>query len=236
VFPEDPESDHMGIREQKQPGLFYVGLCLAGGRIRGHQLREIGLLSKKYAAPGLDRVVCTNKQNIIMLNIPAAHLAALEKDLAAYGYTTNPTNFRLGCVSCTGIEFCNLALAETKNRMVLLVEQLEKECGFYQDKIRIHFSGCTSSCGQHQIADLGFRGAQTRVNGVMTECFDLFIGGKLGAGARFNELLKGKILAPDIHKTVGTLLKYYQDKQLPGESFSAFSQRVPKDELKAILV
>ena len=92
--------------------------------------------------------------------------------------------------------------------MVLLVEQLETECAAYKEKIRIHFSGCPSSCGQHQIADIGFRGGSTRVNGVPTECFDMFIGGKLGAGARFNELVKGKVLATDIHRTVGKLLNY----------------------------
>jgi ferredoxin-nitrite reductase len=98
-------------------------------------------------------------------------------------------------VSCTGIEFCNLAVAETKNRMLALVEELEAQSGWYKDKIRIHFSGCPSSCGQHQIADIGFRGARTKVGGEMVDAYDAFIGGRLGANRRFNDLLKGKIIA-----------------------------------------
>ncbi|MCE0485128.1 MAG: hypothetical protein LV479_12940 [Methylacidiphilales bacterium] len=235
VFPEDPETDHLGVNEQKQPGLWYVGISFAGGRTRGEQLAKVAELSKKYAAPGLDRITTTNKQNLLLLNIPEKNLAALQAELDAANLSWRPSNFRKGCVSCTGIEFCNLAIAETKNRMVLLVEQLEKECAFYQDKIRIHFSGCPSSCGQHQIADIGFRGGSTRVNGVPTECFDMFIGGKLGAGARFNELVKSKVLASDIHRTVGKLLSYYTANRQSGEPFHAFAARTPKEQIKAAL-
>jgi ferredoxin-nitrite reductase len=234
-FPTDPDSDHLGIQEQKQPGLYYVGISFAGGRVRGYQLQTLAALSKKYAAPGLDRIATTNKQNLILLHIPEKNLEPLKRELDEAGLVWNASNFRKGCVSCTGIEFCNLALVETKNRMIGLVDQLERECADYKDNIRIHFSGCTSSCGQHQIADIGFRGAMTRVNGSMTQCFDLFVGGKLGDHARFNELLKGKILPGDIHSSIGKLLRHYQAHRLEGESFADFAVRAPKDELRAVL-
>ncbi|PTX99378.1 ferredoxin--nitrite reductase [Verrucomicrobia bacterium LW23] len=234
-FPVDPESDHLGVQEQKQPGLYYVGVSFAGGRTRGHQLAAMAELSARYAAPGKDEINFTNKQNLILLNIPEKNVDALKKELTDRGFIYEASNFRRGCVSCTGIEFCNLAIAETKNRMIQLVGELERECSFYQDKIRIHFSGCPSSCGQHQVADIGFRGAVTRVNGVPTEAFDMMIGGKLGHDARFNELIKGKVLARDVHKTVGRLLHYYQDNRLADEAFADFTRRVNKDELKAAL-
>ena len=235
VFPEDPETDHIGIHEQKQAGLYYVGISFAGGRTRGAQLAKIAELSKKYAQSGLDRITTTNKQNLIMLNIPEMNLVALKSELDENGFSYSPSNFRKGCVSCTGMEFCNLALAETKNRMVLLVEQLETECASYKEKIRIHFSGCPSSCGQHQIADIGFRGGSTKVNGVPTECFDMFIGGKLGANARFNELVKSKVLASDLHKTIGKLLNYYTSNRVADEPFHSFAARTPKEQIKAAL-
>jgi ferredoxin-nitrite reductase len=235
VFPTDPETDHIGVREQKQAGLWYVGVCFAGGRVRGHQLRKLGELARKYAAPGQDSLGATNKQNIILFNIPEKNVEALKAELDANELVWNPSNFRQGCVSCTGIEFCNLAIAETKNRMMELVGQLETECQDYKGKIRIHFSGCPSSCGQHQIADIGFRGGLTKINGVSTECFDMFIGGKLGDKARFNELIKGKIPSTQIHKTIGTLLRFYEAKKLPNELFADFAKRLPKDEIKAAL-
>ena len=173
-------------------------------------------MAAKYCAPGQDQIRLTNKQNLIIANVPEANLAALQAELDAHGFDYRPGNFRKGCVSCTGIEFCNLAVAETKNRMLELIEQLEATSGWYKDKIRIHFSGCPSSCGQHQIADIGFRGARTKVGGQMVDAFDAFIGGRLGQNRRFNELLKGKILARDVHLFIDRLLRVYDSKKQPG--------------------
>jgi ABC-type cobalamin/Fe3+-siderophores transport system ATPase subunit len=104
----------------------------------------------------------------------------MRKEMDELGLVYEASNFRKGCVSCTGIEFCNLAVAETKNRMIELIRQLETTSSWYKDKVRVHFSGCPSSCGQHQIADVGFRGAKTKVGGKMVDAYDLFVGGRLG--------------------------------------------------------
>lgn len=231
--PKDQETDHLGIHAQKQAGLYWVGVNFAGGRIRGGQLEKIAGLAEKYAAPGLDAIRLTAKQNLLLLNIPEANLPALKAGLDAAGLVYNSSNFRKGCVSCTGVEFCNLAVAETKNRMIDLVDQLEAASGWYKDKIRIHFSGCPSSCGQHQIADIGFRGARTKVNGEMVDAFDAFIGGRLGHNRRFNELLKGKILAKDVHLFIDKLLRFFDSKKIDGETFAEFCDRVPKEEILA---
>ena len=195
VFPRDQETDHMGIHAQAQPGLYWVGLTFPGGRIRNGALAGVGRLAKKYCEADQDFVRLTNKQNLIIPHVPEGNLPAMKDEMDKLGLVYDSSNFRKGCVSCTGIEFCNLAVAETKNRMIELVEQLETTSGWYKDKIRVHFSGCPSSCGQHQIADIGFRGAKTKVGGKMVDAYDLFVGGRLGRDSRFNELLKGKILA-----------------------------------------
>ena len=235
--PADPETDHLGVIAQKQPGLHAVGVSFAGGRVRHGTLAACGGLAQRYAAPGLDTVRLTNKQNLILLNVPAANLPRLLRDLDAAGLVYQPSNFRRGCVACTGIEFCNLAIAETKNRMIRLVEQLEANSGWYQDKIRVHFSGCPSSCGQHQVADLGFRGARTKLpSGEQVDAFDLFIGGRLGEGARFNELLKGKILASEVHVVIDKLLRFYDaNRRGADEPFAKFFDRTPKAEFLAVL-
>lgn len=234
-FPVDPESDHLAVRSQKQNGLYYVGVSFAGGRARFHQLKAIADLARRFCAPGQDAIRATNKQNLIILNIPEANVEPIKKEIEAMGLVWNPTNFRQGCVSCTGIEFCNLAIAETKNRMIELVAQLEKQCAFYDEKIRIHFSGCPSSCGQHQIADIGFRGGMTKVNGVSTECFDMFLGGKVGRDARFNQLVKGKVLSTEIHNVIEKVLRYYQEKRNSDEAFADFCSRTSREEWTAAL-
>ncbi|HEY2343047.1 MAG TPA: nitrite/sulfite reductase [Chthoniobacteraceae bacterium] len=231
----DQETDHIGVHPQKQEGLYWVGVCFPGGRIYDGSLRKIADLAAKYCAPGKDGIRLTNKQNLIIVNVPEANLAALQADLDALGLDYKPTNFRRGCVTCTGIEFCNLAVAETKNRMITLIDQLETQSGWYKGKIRIHFSGCPSSCGQHQIADLGFRGARTKVGGETVECYDAFIGGRLGHNRRFNQLLKGKVLAKDVHLFIDKILKIYEAKKQGEETFADFTDRVPKAEILAEL-
>jgi len=229
--PKDQETDHLGIHAQKQAGLFWVGVNFAGGRIRNSQLEKIADIVEKFAAPGKDAIRLTAKQNLLLLNIPEANLPALKAALDAEGFVYESSNFRKGCVSCTGIEFCNLAVAETKNRMIELVDQLELNSGWYKDKIRIHFSGCPSSCGQHQIADIGFRGARTKVNGEMVDAYDAFIGGRLGQNRRFNELLKGKIIAKDVHLFIDKLLRFFDSKKIAGETFAEFCDRATREEI-----
>lgn len=231
VFPKDQESDHMGIHPQKQAGLYWVGICFAGGRIHNQALEKIGVLAQKYCVSGQDRICLTNKQNLIIANVPEANLPALKAELDAHGLVYEPSNFRRGCVSCTGIEFCNLAVAETKNRMIALVDQLEATSGWYKGKIRVHFSGCPSSCGQHQIADIGFRGAKTKHRGVQVDAYDMFVGGRLGQNRRFNELLKGKILRDDVHLVIDALLRHYEANKQGGETFSEYCERTPKEVL-----
>ncbi|HEX5176492.1 MAG TPA: hypothetical protein VFV83_05655 [Chthoniobacteraceae bacterium] len=233
--PRDQEVDHLGIHKQKQGDLFWVGLCFPGGRLRNGALGHVSALAAKYCAPGHDSIRLTNKQNLLIINVPEANVAALKDELDALGLDYNPGNFRRGCVSCTGIEFCNLAVAETKNRMMSLVQQLEATSGWYKDKIRIHFSGCPSSCGQHQIADIGFRGAKTKVNGQQVDAYDAFIGGRLGHNRRFNELLKGKIIATDVHLFIDRLLRVFDSMKQDGETFADFTDRVPKAEILAKL-
>ncbi len=231
VFPEDPETDHLGIHPQKQPGLFYAGISVAGGRVRSGDLFKVAELAKTYCAPSLDSIRTTNKQNLILLNIPEKNIAPLKAAMCDAGLVWAPSVFRRGCVSCTGMEFCNLALAETKNRMVALISELENECSFFDhenEKIRIHFSGCPSSCGQHQIADIGFRGGRTQIGGIPVECFDLFVGGKLGDKAKFSTQVKGKIPAAHLASNIRRVLEFYTQNRQAGESFSQFAARHDK--------
>jgi ferredoxin-nitrite reductase len=232
---KDQETDHIGVHKQKQDDLYWVGVCFPGGRMRHGALGKIGALAAKYCAPGQDQIRLTNKQNLLIVNVPEANLAALKAELDTHGFDYAPSNFRKGCVACTGIEFCNLAVAETKNRMLVLVDELEAQSGWYKGKIRIHFSGCPSSCGQHQIADIGFRGARTKVNGEMVDAYDAFIGGRLGANRRFNDLLKGKIIAKDVHLFIDKLLRVYDAKKQGDETFAEFTDRVKKDEILTAL-
>lgn len=231
-MPKDPETDHFGVHEQKQTGLHYVTVSCLGGRIHADKLRQIAELSETF---GDGQLRNTNKQNIIIPNVPKANLKTLLNELDARGLLYEGSQFRKGGVSCTGIEFCNLAVAETKNRLMLLVDQLEEMCPNFDRKIRFHFSGCPSACGQHQIADIGFRGMQTRENGEIADAFDIYLGGGLGANRKFNELVTRKLPSRDLHHYVARVIKFYDANKSNGESFKDFYARTGRDKFEAEL-
>ncbi len=231
VHPKDQEADHFGINPQKQAGLHYVGISCLGGRITAATLRRLCEIAREF---GSGRLCNTNKQNILILDVPDANLPGLKQALDAAGLVYTASNIRKGGVSCTGIEFCNLAVTETKNRLMLLVEQLD-ELGGFDGKLRIHFSGCPSSCGQHQIADIGFRGTKVKVDGVQVDAFEMFIGGRLGEGRRFNQLVKSKVPSTDLHLVVKRMLDYYRANRQGAEGFSDFCARVPLEQISAAL-
>ena len=197
-------------------------------------MRTIADLTEKYGEMGKTGIRGTNKQNLVITYIPEKNVASLKKDLESAGLVVEPSNFRKGCVSCTGIEFCNLAVGETKNRMIRLVGELEQISSHYKDKVRIHFSGCPSSCGQHQVADIGFRGATRTVDGVKKEYFDMFLGGKTGADAKFNVLIQPKVPYEEVHLYIDKVLRAYEGKKQGTETLTRWLGRTPKDDLKAI--
>ena len=83
--------------------------------------------------------------------------------------------------------------------------------------------------------DRAFRGARTKVNGEMVDAYDAFIGGRLGKNRRFNELLKGKIIAKDVHLFIDKVLRVFDSMKQDGETFADFTDRVPKEQILAAL-
>ena len=231
VRPKDAESDHFGVTPQKQKGLFYVGVSCLGGRISAEKLKKLCEISTGFSE---GRLRNTNKQNIVLLDVPEAKLPALKKALDEAGFVYEASHFRKGGISCTGIEFCNLAVVETKNRMMVLIEQLEA-MGLDPGKLRIHFSGCPSSCGQHQVADLGFRGTKVKVDGQQEDAFEMFVGGRLGDGRRFNDLVKSKVPSKTLHLTVRKAIEFYLANRKGTESFTDFCSRTPREQISAAL-
>jgi ferredoxin-nitrite reductase len=87
-----------------------------------------------------------------------------------------------GLVSCTGAEFCNLAVIETKARALKIARALETK--IHSGKpIRLHWSGCPAGCGNHTVADIGLLGVKAKVDGKVVDAVDVFVGGSSGRSA-----------------------------------------------------
>jgi len=175
-----PEAtDHLGVFRQKQPTLSWVGLLVPVGRVTGDQLAEVARLAEGY---GTGEVRLTVDQNVIVPHVPDARLGNLTAEPLLKVLRYDPSQIMRGLVSCTGIEFCNLAVIETKSRALQIARTLEAKV-HHGRPIRIHWSGCPAGCGNHTVADIGLLGTKAKVDGKAVDAVDVFIGGSSGPRA-----------------------------------------------------
>ncbi len=221
--------DHYGIHAQMQEGLSYIGVPVIGGRVTSDQWDAVADLAEEYG-DGTARL--TVMQSFYIPNIKTENAEIVAAKLAEIGLPVNVSAVRSGMVACTGIQYCNLAVAETKNRAKDVVMWLDENMKFSEaEHLRVNLNGCPNSCGQHWIADIGFQGAIKTVEGVKKEHFDVFLGGQLGSDARFNKLVK-RIPAEDVPMAIKTLSETYSAQKQGEESFADWVARYSKEELQ----
>jgi ferredoxin-nitrite reductase len=173
-------ADHLGVSMQKQPGLAAVGLCVPTGRVNPAQMQELARLAEHY---GDSQIRLTTGQNVILPNIAAGRVTELLAEPLLAEFSAQPSPFFRGMVACVGTDYCNLALIETKQRAIDLSRALEARLGTAGRPLTIHWSGCPAGCGNHQAADIGFRGFKTKINGELVDAVAIYAGGKTGPGA-----------------------------------------------------
>ncbi len=195
----EAESDHLGVTPQKQLGLFAVGLCVPVGRVSAKQLHELARLSEAY---GNSEVRITPQQNMIIVNVPKNKLDALLEEPLLAQLSTNPGALFRGLVSCVGIDYCNLALIETKGISVKVTQELEKRLGRDTlQNIKMRWSGCAAACGNHHTADIGLQGIKANINGKIVDAVHIFVGGRTGKNARAGEKIMELVpcaILPDV--------------------------------------
>jgi ferredoxin-nitrite reductase len=194
--------DHIGVHKQQQEGLNYVGLQIPVGRIYAPDIYEFARLADQY---GSSEIRLTVEQNLIVSNIPDSKLDAFLQEPILQRFSACPTNLRRSLVSCTGNQYCPVAIIETKNRALELIEQLEADLSVPQP-VRIHWSGCPNSCGQPQVADIGFAGCKARKDGKIVDGVDIYMGGKVGKDAHLGKCVMEKVPCEDLREVVGKLL------------------------------
>jgi sulfite reductase (ferredoxin) len=229
---EDVYRDHVGVHRQKQDGLSYVGVTVMNGRLTPDQLHALAELSERY---GDGRLRATIGQNIVLVNVPNAKTQELVGEIVALGLQVEPTVFYRGAVACTGTEFCKLAIAETKGFAKWIVGELEERLPEFDQQLRLHVTGCTNSCGQSWIADLGLEGKKIKKDGKMVDAFYFCVGGALGEYAGIARQIGFRAAAEDCPEAVERLLRGYLAKRDGGENLRAFFRRTSDEELRALL-
>ncbi len=226
ALPDGPEPpappagarDHVGMHAQRD-GLYYLGVAPNVGRTSGTQLWQVADLAEAY---GSGTVRTTTTQKLLILDVPGDQTAELAEELAARDLQVEPSVFRRGTMACTGIEFCKLAIVETKQRAVDLYAELDRRLPGFDTPISINVNGCPNSCARFQIADIGLKGSI--VDG--GEGFQVHLGGSLGNDPAFGRKLRGlKVTADGLADYVERILRNYLADRADGEQFATWARR-----------
>ena len=194
--------DHIGVHKQKQAGMNYVGLQIPVGRMYASDMYEFARVAEIY---GNSDMRLTVEQNLLVTNVSDEQVSALLQDPLLQKFPAEPDNLMRGLVSCTGSQFCPVAIVETKNRSLTLTHQLIED--YHLPKVvRVHWSGCPNSCAQPQVADIGFTGCKTRKNGKVVDGVDIYMGGTVGKDAHLGTCVMEKVPCEDLREVVGKLL------------------------------
>ena len=222
---------HIGVHQQKQPGLCYIGVVARGSRLDAAQLRG---LAETAARHGSGTLRLTVWQNLLVSDIPETQVAEAVAEIDALGLATSAGAIRAGLVACTGNAGCKFALADTKRHALELAEWLEPRVAL-DAPINIHLTGCPNSCAQHYVGDIGLLATKVDLGGdAEAEGYHLVVGGGSGAEAGLGREIARDIPADALPARLETLLRGYLDRREPGESFHSFANRHSVEELGAL--
>jgi sulfite reductase (ferredoxin) len=229
---EDVYRDHVGVHQQKQDGLSYIGATVLNGRLNPEQLHALAALAETH---GDGHLRATIGQNIVLVNIPNAKVSEAIAQIVALGLQVEPTVFYRGAVACTGTEFCKLAIAETKGFAKWLVGEMEERLPEFDQQLRLHVTGCTNSCGQSWIADIGLEGKKIKKDGKMVDAFYFCVGGAVGEHAGIARMIGYRAAAEDCPEAIERLLRGYLAQRSAGENLRAYFRRTSDADLRTVL-
>ena len=231
--PGSGQRDHVGIHRQRD-GRYYVGFAPRVGRMSADSLALVASLAAEY---GSGRVRTTTEQKMVILDVPEARTAELAAELARADLPVTPGVFRRSTMACTGIEFCKLAIVETKVRASGLISELERRLPDFTEPITINVNGCPNSCARIQTADIGLKGTLlTLPGGEQVEGFQVHLGGSLDGGdgesSGFGRKIRGlKTTADQLPDYVERVLRRFDADKMPGEPFAAWAARTREEDL-----
>ncbi|GAA2436136.1 nitrite/sulfite reductase [Streptomyces mauvecolor] len=227
--PGDVWRDHLGVHRQND-GRFYVGFAPRVGRVDGATLSKIAELAETH---GSGRLRTTAEQKLIVLDVAQDRVDSLVSGLEALGLKVNASPFRRGTMACTGIEFCKLAIVETKARGASLIDELERRIPEFDEPITININGCPNSCARIQVADIGLKGQLVLDSeGNQVEGFQVHLGGALGLEAGFGRKVRGlKVTSAELPDYVERVLTRFQAERTEGERFAAWTARASEEAL-----
>ncbi|MBX0324135.1 ferredoxin--nitrite reductase [Halomicroarcula sp. F13] len=243
---EGYRGDHVGVHDQREDGLKYVGFNVIAGRMGGDEFVAAADAAETYGTDDASIRLATD-QNFLVTHVPETNLGDLLNEPFARNYRPDPGPFSRGAVGCTGSEFCNYGIIETKQRVRRWAKALDKRIDTPDDVevVRMHMSGCSASCAQPQIAGIGFRGETVQIDDPegttneegdnIVEGMDFGLGGSLGTDNEFLDWVEHAVPADAVIPALEELFERYAAEREDGERFYQWCRGVENDRLRRIM-
>lgn len=234
--------DHVGVHNQRESGIQYVGFNVIAGRMSGQEFAAAARAAREYGTEDATIRLATD-QNFLITHVPEERVEDLLEEPFAADYQPDPGPFSRGAVGCTGSEFCNYGIIETKKRVKRWARELDERIETPDDLevVRMHMSGCSASCAQPQIADIGFRGETVKVetegneNDDLVEGMDFGLGGSLGTDNDFLDWVETAVPANSVIPALESLFGTYAEERHEGERFYEWTRRVDNARLRTVM-
>lgn len=225
---------HIGVHQQKQVGLNWVGVALKLGKLSPEQIRGLAKLAADF---GDGDIRLTVWQNLLISGVADANVAAVIAAIEALGLSTATSALRAGLIACTGATGCRFAGAHTKEDADEIAAWCEERVPL-ETPVNIHLTGCHHSCAQHYIGDIGLIGARVPINddGDTVAGYHVHVGGGFGTDAKIARELLQNVKAEDAPKTIERVLKaYVANRASDEETFISFASRHDVDALRQLI-
>ncbi len=222
---------HLGVHPQRQPGLYYVGVPVFLGIVRGPQMEALADLAASFAGG----IRLTRQQNVILTDVPAGRVEGVRAALVDIGFPLGAHGLRGVAIGCTGSPLCNYAVGETKTKLRDIVGHLEETFGPEVEALRLNLDGCPHACAHHFIGDIGLQGTTLRGEaGDKIEAYDIFLRGGQGPEAAIGRPVVRRVPKDQVTAYVERLVAGYLRERQAGESYRAYFERKSDAELVAL--
>jgi sulfite reductase (ferredoxin) len=194
-------------------------------------LTRLADVVEEYGAEGAR---FTAYQKLVVLGVEQDRLAGLVDALDEIGLSARPSYWRRSTMACTGIEFCKLAIVETKQRAADLIAELEQRFPDLDTPITVNVNGCPNACARTQVADIGLKGQLVLdADGRQVEGFQVHLGGGLGLDPQFGKKLRAhKVTSTGLDDYVTNVVTAFLDQRHEGETFARWVGRADDDALR----
>jgi sulfite reductase (ferredoxin) len=214
------------VVSQKQEGYSTVFITLGAGDITANQLRSLASIIHEFSSESVARN--TPQQNFAIRYIYYTDLPLVYKKLMSIGLANPGALTITSAVGCSGTTSCNLAITNS-HRLAKEIQRTLLELGFDVDNdlrnSTIKISGCPNSCGQHEIATIGFFGGAARIGNSMAPVYTMLFGGNGSEDGKLGKAIM-RVPAKKVIEVVQKIVELYKNEKLPSETLDMWIDRI----------